>query len=62
MMFWWTQSGFDDIIVQVDKSTEIWLDDIEDRLDYDQWYCGHYHTDKVWGKVRFVFSDFLEFK
>ena len=25
---------------RVDKSTEIWLDAIEDRLDYEQWFCG----------------------
>ena len=30
----------------VDKSTEEWLDTIEDRLDYWRWYCGHYHTEK----------------
>jgi 3-oxoacid CoA-transferase subunit A len=47
---------------KVDKSTEIWLDTIEDRLDYDQWYCGHYHTEKSIDKLRFVYHDFLEFK
>ena len=30
---------------RVDKSTEEWLDRIEDRLDYGKWYCGHYHTE-----------------
>lgn len=24
---------------KVDKSTEIWLDGVEDRLDYGKWYC-----------------------
>jgi len=45
---------------KVDKSTEIWLDAIEDKLDYDMWYCGHYHTDKAIDKIRFFYRDFLE--
>jgi len=31
----------------VDKSTEHWLDSIEERIVYDKWFCGHYHTDKT---------------
>jgi len=46
----------------VDKSTEQWLDAIEDRLDYKRWYCGHYHTEKVIDKVRFLYNDFIELK
>jgi len=44
----------------VDKSTEQWLDSIEDRLQYNRWYCGHYHTDKTVDKLRFMFNDFIE--
>jgi len=47
---------------KVDKTTEIWLDTIEDRLVYDQWYCGHYHTNKTIDKIRFLYHDFYEFK
>jgi 3-oxoacid CoA-transferase subunit A len=47
---------------EVDKSTEIWLDYVEDRLDYDHWYCGHYHTNKSIDKICFLFGEFLEFK
>ena len=47
---------------KVDNTTEAWLDTIEDRLDYDQWYCGHYHTDKAIDKVRFLYHDFQEFR
>jgi len=47
---------------KVDKSTEIWLDTIEDRLDYDQWFCGHYHTNKTIDKLRFLYGDFFELK
>ena len=35
----------------VDKSTEQWLDTIEKRLQYDEWYCGHYHTSKRMDKL-----------
>lgn len=42
----------------VDKSTEIWLDDIEDRLDYQRWYCGHYHTEKEIDKLVIMFENY----
>ena len=46
---------------KVDKSTEIWLDKIEDTIDYKKWYCGHYHTDKSIDKIRIMFEDISEF-
>ena len=52
--------GVDDSMV--DKSTEKWLDSIEDRLEYSRWYCGNYHTDKTVDKLRFMCNDFLELK
>lgn len=44
----------------VDRSTEEWLDSIEDRLTYDIWYCGHWHADKRDGNVVFMFEDYRE--
>lgn len=44
----------------VDKTTEIWLGEIEKKLDYKRWYIGHYHVDKTIDKMRFIFNDFLE--
>lgn len=44
----------------VDKSTEEWLDTIEERLDYRRWYCGHYHTSKRIDKIQFMFEDIDE--
>ena len=38
----------------VDHSTEEWLDTIEDRLDYQSWYCGHWHIDKRIDKLHFM--------
>lgn len=46
----------------VDKSTEEWLDSIEDKLNYEKWYCGHYHTEKLIDKLRFMFEDIVELK
>lgn len=42
----------------VDKSTEVWLDEIEDKLEYDKWYCGHYHTEKRIDKLQILFDDY----
>ena len=43
----------------VDNSTVLWLDGIEDALDYGKWYCGHYHTDKSIDKIRFLFKEII---
>lgn len=45
----------------VDKSTEQWLDSIEERLGYQKWYCGHYHTIKKIDKIEFMYDNFDEF-
>lgn len=42
----------------VDKSTEIWLDDIESRLEYEHWYAGHYHTEKDIDKLTIMFNNY----
>lgn len=42
---------------KADKSTEGWLDEIENKLDYQKWYCGHYHISKKVGKLQFMFED-----
>jgi 3-oxoacid CoA-transferase subunit A len=46
---------------KVDKSTEIWLDKIENQLVYQKWYCGHYHTKKKIDKLEIMFENFGEF-
>ncbi len=43
---------------KVDKSTEKWLDGIEDKLDYKKWYCGHYHTEKKIDRVEIMFENY----
>lgn len=40
----------------VDDSMEQWLDTIEEKIDYEKWYCGHWHTDKKIDKMIFLFN------
>lgn len=41
----------------VDHSTEEWLDDIEDNIDYKFWLCGHWHINKHIDKIHFLMHD-----
>lgn len=41
---------------KVDKSMENFLDKIEENINYDKWYCGHYHTEKQVDKLEFMFG------
>lgn len=41
----------------VDKTTEIWLGEIEEKLTYKKWYAGHYHTEKSIDKLRLMYHD-----
>ena len=34
---------------------EEWLDTIEDKINYEAWYLGHWHTDKRIDKMHFLF-------
>jgi len=49
------RSGIDQS--KIDKSTEDWLDTIEQRLAYGHWYCGHYHISKDIDRITFMFKD-----
>ncbi len=31
----------------VDKSMELWLEDIKSKVDWEVWLCGHYHDDRL---------------
>lgn len=44
----------------VDKTTERWLQQIADNLDFIGWYAGHYHVDSQEGPVRIMFNDYEE--
>lgn len=45
---------------KVDQQTEKWLDHINDKLTYNKWYCGHYHTSKKIDHLQFMFHDIEE--
>lgn len=45
---------------KVDKSTEEWLSKIEERLNYEIWYFGHFHTDRFEGNAVILYEDILE--
>ena len=40
----------------IDRSTEEWLDYLEEKVDYTVWFCGHYHVDKQIDKVQMLYK------
>ncbi len=54
-----TFSGFIDQST-VDKSTEKWLDSIEERLTYKHWFCGHYHVRKRVDRLQILYENYVE--
>jgi 3-oxoacid CoA-transferase subunit A len=50
----------------VDESMEKWmdklyLDALNLGIDFNKWYCGHWHTDRTVEPVRFLYHDIIEF-
>lgn len=41
---------------KVDQSLERFLDKLENSVNYQKWYCGHFHTDKIIDKMVFMFE------
>ncbi len=46
----------------IDESTEEWLDMIEEKLDYQWWYAGHFHTERTVDKVQIMFKNIEPFE
>ena len=46
---------------KVDKTTEAWLDTIEERLDYRHWFADHYHIEKEIDRLSILFGSIREF-
>lgn len=44
----------------VDKTTERWLQRIAEKLDFENWYAGHYHVEAEEGPIRIMFNDYEE--
>ena len=40
----------------VDRSTEDWLDELEGKMTYEKWLCGHWHIEKKIDKLEFLFK------
>lgn len=47
--------------LDIDRSTEEWLEKLKNGIDYDVWYCGHYHVDKTLGNVRILHKEIIPF-
>lgn len=45
---------------KVDKSTERFLQDIADKIDFDSWYFGHFHGIGDNGKYHMLFENYVE--
>lgn len=41
----------------INHSTEIWLGELEKKIDYKVWFCGHYHIDKCIDKIQMMYHD-----
>lgn len=41
----------------IDRSTEIWLGSLEQKINYKIWFCGHYHVDKQIDKIHMLHND-----
>lgn len=52
----WFLSGLNQQFV--DNSMEQFLDKVEESINYDKWYCGHYHGIKKIDKIQFMFEDY----
>lgn len=44
----------------IDKSTEKWLQEIYEKLDFSKWYAGHYHVESEDYDIRIMFEEFDE--
>lgn len=44
----------------VDYSTEEWLQEIEQKLDYECWFAGHYHVTENIGQINILYEDYEE--
>lgn len=45
--------------LDIDRTTEEWLGNIEKTLNYQVWFCGHYHIDKCIDKICMMFGNIL---
>jgi len=41
---------------RIENRTEKALQKIHDNIEFDRWFCGHFHTDKIDGKIEFFYQ------
>ena len=41
----------------IDRTTEEWLGELEKQIDYEVWFCGHYHIDKQIDKINMMCNE-----
>ena len=44
----------------VDKTMEIWLQKIVEKLEFECWFAGHYYVDNQEGQIRILYNDYEE--
>ena len=47
--------------LDIDRTTEEWLEQLRKRIDYNAWYCGHYHVGKTLGNVQMLHKEIIPF-
>ena len=47
--------------LDIDRSTEEWLEELKGKVSFEKWYCGHYHADKSIGNIRMIHREILPF-
>lgn len=47
--------------IDIDRSTEEWLETLRQKNEHEIWYCGHYHVGKTLGKVRMLHREIIPF-
>lgn len=45
---------------RVDKTTEHWLQEIHDKLEFSEWYAGHYHVESEENGIRIMYEEYDE--
>ena len=47
--------------IDVNRSTETWLESIKENIEFDIWYCGHYHVDKELDNIHMMHNEIIPF-
>lgn len=45
---------------KVDTSMELWLQEISQKLSFERWYFGHYHSEWTNGKYQMLFKNIIK--